>query len=91
MKESRKLKITFTKGGSGSTTCKLGIPTKWVNDIGLTPDDRELEVEYDSETKSIMIKKFSSKSKEGKSSDLIKKLAKDEKLKNLLIDRQKQA
>ncbi|SCI75718.1 Uncharacterised protein [uncultured Clostridium sp.] len=44
MKETRDLKITFTKGGSGSTTCKLGIPTKWVKELNITPEERDVEV-----------------------------------------------
>ena len=47
MKESRDLKITFTKGGSGSTTCKLGIPVKWIKELNITPEDRDVEVTLD--------------------------------------------
>lgn len=55
--EVRKLKIIFNKSGDGYLSGKLSIPMTWLKDMNLTPDDREVEVEYDQETKSFITKK----------------------------------
>ncbi len=57
--EERKLKIIFNKSGSGSITPKMNIPMSWVKDMGVTPEDREVNVVYDKETKSFTAKKLS--------------------------------
>lgn len=41
--EERKLKIIFNKSGDGYISGKLSIPTTWLKDMGLTPEDREVE------------------------------------------------
>lgn len=45
--ETRILNISFGKSGKGSVSCKLSVPTKWVKEMGLTEDDREVEVMFD--------------------------------------------
>jgi hypothetical protein len=55
LKEKRDLKITFTTGGSGSVTTKLGIPVTWVRELGITPDERNVEVTLEDDK--IIIKK----------------------------------
>lgn len=42
MEEVRKLKLMFNKGGSGSETARLAIPTKWVEEMGLSKEEREV-------------------------------------------------
>ena len=44
--EKRILNISFGKSGKGSVSCKLSVPTKWVKEMGLTEDDREVEVTF---------------------------------------------
>ncbi|MDK2584237.1 AbrB/MazE/SpoVT family DNA-binding domain-containing protein [Romboutsia sedimentorum] len=44
MKEERNLKISFTKSGSGSESTRVSLPIKWIRELGITPDDREVEV-----------------------------------------------
>ena len=55
--EVRKLKIIFNKSGDGYISGKLSIPMAWLKDMNLTPEDREVEVEYNQETKSFITKK----------------------------------
>lgn len=57
--EVRKLKIIFNKSGDGYLSGKLSIPMTWLKDMNLTPEDREVEVEYNQETKSFITKKAS--------------------------------
>ncbi len=56
--EVRKLKIIFNKSGDGYYSGKLSIPMTWLNDMNLTPEDREVEVIYDEKTKSFTTKKL---------------------------------
>lgn len=61
--EERKLKIIFNKSGNGYVSGKLSIPISWLNDMKLTPEDREVEVIYDKETKSFITKKINKQNK----------------------------
>jgi len=45
--EKRNMNVIFTKGGSGSVTTKLAIPKSWVDQMGVTPDEREVIIEFD--------------------------------------------
>lgn len=49
--------MMFAKSGSGSITARLAVPKKWLNDMGVTPEEREVELEYLEEKKEIIIKK----------------------------------
>ncbi|MEG0180782.1 MAG: AbrB/MazE/SpoVT family DNA-binding domain-containing protein [Peptostreptococcaceae bacterium] len=44
--EKRDLKVLFTKGGSGSITNKITLPTTWVREMGITEDDKAVEVTF---------------------------------------------
>ena len=55
--EGRKLNVTFGKSGSGSTTSKLSIPITDLRDMGITPEDREINYYYDEEKKQIILSK----------------------------------
>ena len=59
--EERKLKIIFNKSGQGYISGKLSIPISWLNDMGLTPEDREVDVVYDEKTKSFTTTKTKTK------------------------------
>lgn len=56
--EERKLKIIFNKSGDGYLSGKLSIPMNWLKDMGLTPEDREVEVTYNEKTKTFVTKKL---------------------------------
>ena len=45
--EVRKLKIMFQKGGSGSTTTRLGLPSTWVREMKINENEREVEVMFE--------------------------------------------
>ena len=57
MKETRELNVMFAKSGSGSKTTRLTIPMKWVKDMNITEDDRNVEVTFNKDDKTITIKK----------------------------------
>ncbi|MBW4861755.1 MAG: AbrB/MazE/SpoVT family DNA-binding domain-containing protein [Paeniclostridium sp.] len=57
MKEKRNLNVTFTTSGSGSKTTRLSIPISIIRDMGVSEDDRQVEVTYDKVEKIITIKK----------------------------------
>ena len=58
MMEERKLKLNVTKGGSGSSTFRVTVPTKWIRDMDLGEDERKLLVSYDETKKEIIIRKL---------------------------------
>lgn len=57
--EQRELKVIFNKSGGtagkNSTTARVTIPNKWVKEMGLSPENREVLVEFDN--KKITIQK----------------------------------
>lgn len=54
----RILKISFNKSGSGSITKRLTLPSSIIKDMGITEDEREVEMIYDENEKEITIKKL---------------------------------
>ena len=55
--EKRDLNISFYKAGNNGISTKMNLPKKWVEKLGVTPDDRAVEVVFDEELKAIVIKK----------------------------------
>ncbi len=51
--EKRKLNVTFCKSGSGSITPRLSIPITDLRDMGITPENRQINYYYNRETKKI--------------------------------------
>lgn len=45
--ENKDLKITFNKGGSGSITPRLSLPAKWIREMGLDQDNREIKARFE--------------------------------------------
>lgn len=42
--ESRNAKISFNKSGRGSMTPKLTLPMSWIKEMGITEDEREIQI-----------------------------------------------
>lgn len=42
--ETRELKISFNKGGSGSINNRIALPTTWVREMGITKEDNTVMV-----------------------------------------------
>lgn len=59
-KETRDLKIMFTKTGTTSNTPRLAFPMTWIKDMNIDLDNRNVEVTYHPRTKKISIRKKSS-------------------------------
>jgi len=59
-KEIRKLKVLFNKAGGNASksaqTTRITLPVKWVKEMGITPDDREVKTSFDG--KKITIETF---------------------------------
>ena len=55
--DKRKLNIIWTKAGTGSPTTKLSIPISWCYDMGLSKEERKVEIIYNKENKEIIIRK----------------------------------
>lgn len=55
--EERKLKILFGKSGSGSISPRISLPIGWIRDMGISQENRNVNVTYNEETKEIIIKK----------------------------------
>ncbi|CAL7885039.1 MULTISPECIES: dihydrolipoamide acetyltransferase [Fusobacterium] len=57
MEEKIVKKVNFNKGGAGGYTPRITLNSKWVNDMGITKENSEIELTYRQETKEIVIKK----------------------------------
>ncbi|MGL5830701.1 MAG: AbrB/MazE/SpoVT family DNA-binding domain-containing protein [Candidatus Altimarinota bacterium] len=44
------------KSGSGSTTSRITLPISWIKKMGLTSDNKAVNVIFDEESKTIIIK-----------------------------------
>lgn len=47
--ETRKLNVSFGKSGSGNITPRLIIPKKWINEMGIELNNREVIASFDGE------------------------------------------
>lgn len=50
-------KITLAKAGNGAISPKVSIPWKWIQGIGITEEEREVEISFDEKNKKIIITK----------------------------------
>ena len=55
--EKRDVNISIYKAGNGGTSNRITLPKKWVEKIGITPENRAVEIVLDEENNSIVIKK----------------------------------
>lgn len=55
--EERKLKVLFGKSGNGYLTPRITLPISWLNEMGISKDNREVKVVYDKEKQEIKISK----------------------------------
>ncbi len=55
--ERRILKISFNKSGRGTYTPKLALPITFTDKMGISFEDREIDVFFDEDKKEIIIKK----------------------------------
>lgn len=56
MNESRQLKVSFNRSGSGSISSSVRLPISWLKEMNISKEDREVEVIFDNEK--IIIKKL---------------------------------
>lgn len=55
--DSRKLNVSFNKSGRGTYTPRITLPIKYIKDMGITNEDRQVKVQYNFEKKEIIIRK----------------------------------
>lgn len=55
--EERKLKVIFCKDGRGATNTKITLPISWLKLMGVSQEDREVNLKYDEKDKRIIIEK----------------------------------
>lgn len=53
--EKRDLNISFYKAGNGGISTKMNLPKKWIEKMGITPENRGVEVIFDEEKQIITI------------------------------------
>lgn len=54
-KNERILNVMFSKAGSGSISSKMALPKDWINNMGLSPENRQVIAIFDEEKNSITI------------------------------------
>lgn len=54
--EKRGTKVSFNKAGNGIAS-KITLPMPWLREMGVIPEEREIEMFFDKEKKEILIKK----------------------------------
>lgn len=57
MKKKIIKKVNFNKGGTGGYAARIILNNEWINDMGITKENNEIELTYEQETKEIIIKK----------------------------------
>lgn len=50
--------VNFNKGGKGGHTARIILKSSWIKDMGLNKDDNLVTMEYDEQSKTILIKKL---------------------------------
>lgn len=56
MNESRQLKVSFNRSGSGSISSSVRLPISWLKEMNISKEEREIEAIFDNEK--IIIKKL---------------------------------
>ena len=54
--EKRDLNISFYKAGNGTAT-RLTVPITWLRKLGVTPEDRTVELFFDEKNNQLILKK----------------------------------
>lgn len=55
--EERKMRIIFGQDGRGGVNSKVAIPITWLRKMEITPENREVILEFNEENNEITIKK----------------------------------
>ena len=54
--EKRDLNVSFYKAGNG-VSARLNLPKKWMNSMNITPEEKQITLEFDEEKQIIILKK----------------------------------
>lgn len=54
-RDDRLAKIIFGKSGAGSRVTRLTIPVTWIDEMGITPDQREVTIKLKKKGKKTII------------------------------------
>ena len=55
--EKRELNVSFYKSGTGGTSSRISLPKKWMDQLGIDPENKMVEVIFDEEEQKIIIYK----------------------------------
>ena len=55
--EKRDLNISFYKAGNGGISNRITLPKKWVEKLGITENDRIIELLFDEDNDQLIIRK----------------------------------
>ena len=61
VKETRGYKLNYGLKNDGYWSAKVTLPLGWLEHMGLSPNDRDIDIEYSPRTKKITIRKRESK------------------------------
>ncbi len=56
--ETRERLINISKDGRGADNFRISLPAKWLRDMGISYDKRNVKIVYDSSEKKIIIEKI---------------------------------
>ena len=56
--ETRERLINISKDGRGADNFRISLPAKWLRDMGISYDKRNVKMVYDSSEKKIIIEKI---------------------------------
>ena len=55
--EERKMRVIFGQDGRGGVNSKVSIPITWLRKMEITPEERNVILQFDEENEQIIIKK----------------------------------
>lgn len=55
--EEREMRVIFGKDGKGGVNSKVSIPITWLRKMNVTPEERDVKIQFDEENEQIVIKK----------------------------------
>lgn len=54
--EKRNLNVSFYKAGNGEST-RINLPLPWVRELGISKEEKEIELYFDKENEQLIIRK----------------------------------
>ncbi|WP_278574797.1 AbrB/MazE/SpoVT family DNA-binding domain-containing protein [Fusobacterium ulcerans] len=55
--EKRDLNVSFYKAGNGGEATRITLPKPWLRELGITKEDKAIELIFDKENEQLIIRK----------------------------------